>query len=263
MMRLHSARRGLVMLTTRQRPCYQGSLSCIDSSGKRYLSTNNNGGGDRRNNNNKNTDRNRPDHNNNNSWGRRRNNSGKSLLKDFEGQVNRFRQRAFRLPALEPTASLADVDAGYQSLVQDARILVDQLEDAVEQGRLDYQFTREVTFLLQQALYLFRTSYPDCQRVLQLCKRWNLDISDQKPAMVAACLAGEWKEASRMFQRLIDPDVAGYTPMEISVKEPVGLYAIARTCEDSTTVAEQVMNAAMSMSMVNPTDQDKCTCIQL
>lgn len=246
------------MLTTRQRPCYQGALSFIDSSGKRYLSTNN-GGGDRRNNNSDRSDQN----NNNNSRGRRRNNSGKSLLKGFEGQLNKFRQRVFRLPALEPTASLAEVDAGYQSLVRDARILVDQLEEAVEQGRLDYRFTREVTFILQQALYLFRTSYPDCQRVLQLCKRWNLDISDQKPAMVAACLAGEWKEASRMFQRLIDPDVAGYTPMEISVREPLGLYAIARTCEDSTAVAEQVMNAAMSMSMVNPTDQDKCTCIRL
>lgn len=258
MMMMQSARRGLVMLTRRRTTSYHGTFSQIDHSLKRNLSTKNDNGVDRRNNTNRNFETRTALRNEDLS---RRRNTGKALLGDFERQVNKLRQRVFRLPKIQPTASLDDVDSGYTSLVHDAQIFVDRLEEAVEKGRLDHRFTREVTFLLQHALHFFRTSYPDCQRVLKLSKRWNLDVANQQPALAAACLAGEWKEASQMFQRLIDPDEAGYAPMEISVREPLGLYAIARHAQenDSPAVAERVMSAVVSMSMVNPTDQNKCT----
>ena len=47
--------------------------------------------------------------------------------------------------------------------------------------------------------------------------------------------------------------------MEINVKQPLGLYAIAKDAQKrKIPVAEQVMDAVMSMTMVNPTDQTKC-----
>jgi hypothetical protein len=186
-------------------------------------------------------------------------------IQEMEEQVNHFRQRLHLLPSTPDLMFSADseskgsVDIGYQALVQDAREFVDQLQEAVEQGHLDRRFTREVTFFLEHALLFFRTSFSDCQRVLALARKWNLDINDQQAALEAACSEGLWREASDLFSKQIDPDHHGYAPMEISVRTPLGLFAIARDAqEQGSPVAEQVMNAVMNMSMVNPTDQNKC-----
>jgi hypothetical protein len=212
---------------------------------------------------NNNSNNNKSSNINNNNH--RQSGTAKSKIKEMEQQVNHFRQRLFNLPPLPPIWSASEssinVDPGYQRLVQDTRSFVDRLQQTVEQGQLDKRFTREVSFLLEHALFFFRTSFQDCERVLFLAKKWNLDITNQQPALEAACMEGRWKEASRLFSQQVDPDMAGYTPMEINVKQPLGLYAIARDAQErDSPVAEQVMDAVMSMSMVNPTDQNKCKC---
>jgi hypothetical protein len=176
-----------------------------------------------------------------------------------------LRQRLFQLPALQNVWSSSNVkpDEGYSTLVVDARAFVDQLQQTIDQGQLDQIFMKEVSFLLEQSLMLFRTSYSDCQRVMSLAKRLNLNITHQKPALEAACREGRWDEAAKLFSRQIDPDMAGFMPMDISAKEPLGLYAIARDAQKrKIPVAEQVMDAVMNMTMVNPTDQNNCEYIR-
>ena len=175
--------------------------------------------------------------------------------------MSAFRQRLFHLPPL-PTvwaSSNSKPDEGYAVLAVDARAFLDQLQQDIDQGQLGEKYMRDVSFLLEQSLLLFRTSFADCQRVMSLAKRLNLNITNQKPALEAACLEGRWDEASKLFSLQIDPDMAGFMPMEINVREPLGLYAIAKDAQKrKIPVAEQVMDAVMSMTMVNPTDQIKC-----
>lgn len=187
--------------------------------------------------------------------------TGKAKIKELEQQMSGFRQRLFHLPPLPTVWASSNVkpDEGYSILAIDARAFVDQLQLAIDQGQLGQKFMREVSFLLEESLMLFRTSFTDCQRVMSLAKRLNLNLTNQKPALEAACLEGRWDEASELFSKQIDPDMAGFMPMEINVKEPLGLYAIARHAQkQKIPVAEQVMDAVMSMSMVNPTDQINC-----
>ena len=189
--------------------------------------------------------------------------TGKLKLQELKQQVDHLRQRLFNLPDLPPIWSVggsnAHVDPGYQMLKFDARAFVNQINYDLEQGRLDKKFAREISLLLEQSLLFFRTSFEDCQHVMAITTRWNLDTNNNKSALEAACREGRWEEASNLFSRQIDPDRAGYTPMEIDLKEPLGLYAIARNAQQQNIpVAEQVMDAVTSMSMVNPTDQNKC-----
>lgn len=193
----------------------------------------------------------------------RRADSGKLKLLELKQQVDHLRQRLFSLPELPPVWSVggsnADVDPKYRMLVSDARDIVNQINHDLEQGRLDKKFAREISLLLEQTLLFFRTSFDDCQRVMTITARWNLDTNNHKPALEAACREGRWEDSSNLFSRQVDPDRAGFTPMEIDLKEPLGLYAIARHAQQQNVpVAEQVMDAVTSMSMVNPTDQDKC-----
>ena len=198
-----------------------------------------------------------------NSNRRRQVDSSKAVVEEFEQELAHFRQRIVHLPALPEFWSSAELrtkpDDGYKLLVEDARAFVDRLQHEIDQRQLDRRFVREITFLLEQSLMLFRTSFEDCERIMLLARRLKLNLSNVMPALEAACMEGKWNEASLFFSRQIDPDMAGFMPMEINLKEPIGLYAIARDAQErKVPIAENVMDAVMSMAMVNPTDQDKC-----
>lgn len=109
--------------------------------------------------------------------------------------------------------------------------------------------------------------------VLNLLRRMNLDVRPDHyaSAIRAACHDGRWKMASDLFSAQVDPDSAGLVPVDSTLgygsTVELGLYAIARqseiesqesTDELSIPVANKVFDAALSMSIISPTDQDNC-----
>lgn len=116
---------------------------------------------------------------------------------------------------------------------------------------------------------------PFVDSVLKVLKvDWNLDVSHQhyERAIAFGCASGNWNRAAKWFEDQIDPN-AGGTPVVISVENPLGLYAIAKRCQEFETntkepdafdresdslpsmVAEHVMDAVQKMVMVSPSDQ--------
>ena len=119
-------------------------------------------------------------------------------------------------------------------------------------------------------------------RVLEV--DWNLDVSHRhyEQAIVAACNCGDWKVASDLFEKQIDPN-AGGSPVLLSVENPLALFAMTQRyqqeqqqqqqqqqihnsessiMEDDTIhrapsmVAEHVMDAVQRLVMVSPQDQN-------
>lgn len=103
---------------------------------------------------------------------------------------------------------------------------------------------------------------------------WNLDVGHRhyEQAIAAACSCQEWAVASDLFEKQIDPN-AGGSPVQVSVENPLGLYAMAQryqqekqiaarhdgdeAVEEGTDsmVAEQIMDAVQRLVMVSPQDQ--------
>jgi hypothetical protein len=192
--------------------------------------------------------------------------------------------RLDQLPRLPPTFS-AGVD--YHELIvvqdenlrmelfQDTKELFQSLSKSVEQGQLrpSGKHGKELSKFLELVLLVYSQTplhptnttttmmlYKECQQVLNALKEWNLDFRNAHydHAISIANREERWKQASDLFLRQIDPD-AGYNPVEISVSNPMGLYAIARFAqEEGSAVVEQVYDAVLRMSMVSPNDQDKC-----
>ena len=117
-------------------------------------------------------------------------------------------------------------------------------------------------------------------RVLEV--DWNLDVSHRhyEQAIVAACNCGDWKVASDLFEKQIDPN-AGGSPVLLSVENPLALFAMTQryqqqqqgqqiqiqnsessAMEEDTInhapsmVAEHVMDAVQRLVMVSPQDQN-------
>ena len=132
------------------------------------------------------------------------------------------------------------------------------------------------------------TAFDQCQRLLTLLDQWNLSRlqAHYHYAVLAAVHEERWKEAADLYWQQIDSKVSGYSPVNISVASPVGLYAIARAAQQSSirwsrsirsestdtqqqqeqqqqpkaSVVERVMNAVINhLSLISPSDQDKCT----
>jgi hypothetical protein len=103
-----------------------------------------------------------------------------------------------------------------------------------------------------------------CQQVLNtLKKEWNLDIqnSHYQHAIAVANQEQNFKLASDLFERQIDPN-AGRPPVNVSMEDPQGLYAVAKLHsppvddqESPSTAAEHVMDAVQRLVMVSPHDQ--------
>ena len=123
-----------------------------------------------------------------------------------------------------------------------------------------------------------QSAFEECINVLHIMDQWNLSRQAQHYhyAILTAIHEQRWKDASKLFWQQSDPDVSGFTPIEISVSSPVGLYAIARSCrqqqrqiaeqqeEDnrnaslSSLAVEEVLDAAVNLSLISPADQEKC-----
>ncbi len=104
--------------------------------------------------------------------------------------------------------------------------------------------------------------FDECGRLIDLMENeWKIELqhSHCEYAVVTACREQRWSEASDVFWRHIDPNRAGYNPCDISITEPIGLYAIARDAKNKKLSAvERVFDAVLRMSMVSPSDQDRC-----
>jgi hypothetical protein len=160
-------------------------------------------------------------------------------------------------------------------LFRDAREFFQSLRNSVQQGQLrpSGKHGKELSKFLELVLLVYsqtppRTNtstasssmYNECQQVLDALSEWNLDFRNAHHdyAILLANREERWTQARNLFLRQIDPD-AGYNPVEISVSNPMGLYAIARFAqEEGSAVVEQVYDAALRMSMVSPNDQEKC-----
>jgi len=162
-------------------------------------------------------------------------------------------------PSLHVSNNIKSSDTiSHDHIVQQGHIFLRNFKQIVEESSLDQRFAREVSLMLQQSLWLFRSSFSDCKRVLALSKQWNLDINHLAPVLEAGCREEKWKETADIFRSQIDPDAFGFAPMLIDVKSPIGLFVIAKDAQQrGLPVAESVMEAAIHMSMVNPTDQQK------
>eukprot|EP00537_Pseudo-nitzschia_pungens_P008019 CAMPEP_0172372206 /NCGR_PEP_ID=MMETSP1060-20121228/46481_1 /TAXON_ID=37318 /ORGANISM="Pseudo-nitzschia pungens, Strain cf. cingulata" /LENGTH=309 /DNA_ID=CAMNT_0013098097 /DNA_START=229 /DNA_END=1155 /DNA_ORIENTATION=+ len=79
-------------------------------------------------------------------------------------------------------------------------------------------------------------------RVLEV--DWNLDVGHRhyERAIAACCNVGDWKVASRLFEKQIDPN-AGGPPVSLSIENPLGLYALAMRCLDEETARSAPTNA--------------------
>jgi hypothetical protein len=213
-------------------------------------------------------------------------------IKNLEQELQKLRHQQWELPALPslwssrnfsmsilpPSSKLPDqIDPKYVNLVKSGRAFVQQILEAMgtsdDNGKnsksskiinqkyqnFDTRYTHQVTFFLQQSLSFFRTSYNDCRKILALARHWNLNLPNIHFALEAACREELWEEAANLFSHQIDPDRGGYLPMDIDVRWPLGLYVVAKDAEKrNCSIVEHVMDAVMSLSMVNPMDQDKC-----
>jgi hypothetical protein len=104
--------------------------------------------------------------------------------------------------------------------------------------------------------------FDECRRLIDLMENeWKIEMQHNhcEYVVITACREQRWSEASDVFWRHIDPNRGGYNPCDISITEPIGLYAIARDAQNKKLpVVDRVFDAVLRMSMVSPSDQDRC-----
>jgi hypothetical protein len=126
---------------------------------------------------------------------------------------------------------------------------------------------KEISKFLELVLYVYSqvhlrdiSLFDESQEVLNTLKKWNLDIRSRhyEYAIVLANQEERYKESADLFLRKIDP-VAGHNPVNISIANPHGLYAIGRWAQkEGLPVAEHVFDAVVQLTMVSPSDQERC-----
>lgn len=139
----------------------------------------------------------------------------------------------------------------------------------VENGALNPsgKHGKEISQFFEFVLYAYSklripgiSLFDESQVVLTTLENWNLDIRSRhyENAIVLANRENRFKEAADLFLRQIDPE-AGYNPVNVSIAKPHGLYAIARTAqEEGALPPERVFDAVVKLTMVSPSDQDRC-----
>ena len=198
-------------------------------------------------------------------------------LSEAARHITFLAQRLSELGTLPPvwSAEATKVDSAEvrEACFDDAQMLVQRIEYSVNTQKLNPmgKHGRELSHLLGHILEIYSQTavqtkrevsiFDACCIVLTLLQEWNLDIQPYNYACAVEVAAREsrWKEAAYLFWEQIDPDAHGYTPMGISRHLAVGLYVIARNSQtEGGSAVEHVMDAVLRMSMVCPTDQDKC-----
>jgi hypothetical protein len=177
--------------------------------------------------------------------------------------------------------------AKNESLYKDVLILIDALELAVKAKRIRATSGREnqeLTAILGNILLICSESPPvrltgsdlpktsdSCMRTIRIIQALNFDVQSihLQFTVRAANQEHDWKLASSLFRQQIDPDRNGYMPIDSKLGPAgfleMGLYAVAMDLGGSITDDEQsfqvvqgVFQAAQEMSIVSPTDLEKC-----
>lgn len=186
-----------------------------------------------------------------------------------------------------PDPNLGEYYSKNEALYKDVLILLDALELAVKVKRISASSGREnqdLTAILGNILLICSEAPPvrltkadlpktseTCMRTIGLIKQLNFDVQPVhlKFAVQAANQEHDWKLASSLFRQQIDPDINGYMPIDSKLGATefveMGLYAVAMDLGGSTTdeersfkVAKGVFHAAQEMSIISPTDLEKC-----
>jgi hypothetical protein len=192
-------------------------------------------------------------------------------LKDARKSVNRL------LVSLDKISLYTETERQLkeeQSLIilEEAKEALHSIIASVDQGFLNPsgKHGKELSKFMELILYAYceicqiqptdTSLFDECQKVLTTIQQWNLDIRSKhyEYTILVANHEGRYRDAADLFMREIDPDV-GYNPINVSIKRPFGLYAIARWAqEEGLDVAECVFDAVMQLSMVSPSDQATC-----
>lgn len=163
---------------------------------------------------------------------------------------------------------------GRKELLEETRAFFEALRIGVDEGTLNPsgKHGKELSQIVDYVLHAYSQAYTDtpvlqeCLQVMRVAERdWNLDIqhSGYDSVIAVAHREEKWKEAAALFLRRIDPE-GGFSPIEVSVECPLGLYAIAKLASSNDlNAAEAVFDAVFQLSMVSPNDQDKCKCSHL
>lgn len=199
----------------------------------------------------------------------------KAILLELINGINYLQRRVIDMeleerPPLWSNREVVLDDQNRQEIFDAAKKLARRLRSCVEDGTLQPsgKHSHEVSVLLERILKLYssvsilseESVYDECSTILDLMKRWKVDFQHKHCEYVATVAAYEerWEDAAELFWGRIDPD-SGYAPYDVSPSDPVGLYAIARCAqENGTAVVDSVFDAVLRMSMVSPSDQDKC-----
>ena len=154
-----------------------------------------------------------------------------------------------------------------QMLLDETRQLIRQLGDSVRGGDFDlsnHKHKREIHNFLGECLRIYSHlpgSFKASRDVLVIMRSCDFDLlpTQCEHFVLAAAREKRWMEAAELFRTRTDPNAHGFSPVHISVREPVGLYAIAMEAKlNGKDAAQCVMDAVLNMSMVSPTDQEKC-----
>ncbi|KAL7578221.1 hypothetical protein ACA910_012644 [Epithemia clementina (nom. ined.)] len=156
-----------------------------------------------------------------------------------------------------------------QKIFQDVLSFLDDIYAAVDRG-LFQQNSAELSTFLDKALRILSVSeppgdssesiYDHCARIISLLQSLNINVqhSHCESVMLVAAREGRWKEAAELYSSRIDP--AGgtfFNPVTISVKNPVGLYCIARYAQETgKSAVDSVLNAVQHMSIGSSSDQE-------
>jgi hypothetical protein len=193
--------------------------------------------------------------------------------------VNSLQQEIDRFPELPPIWSatlpamaIEEVEARRNIFVR-TREIVKEFEQNVRAGHLrpSGKHRHEVSRLLEKIFHLYSESVsptPDqsvldeCTRLMdRMLKDWKIELQHKhcEYGVLIAARENRWKEASEIFWTHIDPGDSGYNPCDVSVSNPIGLYAIARAAQEKgVPVVENVFDGVLRMSMVSPLDQENC-----
>ena len=192
------------------------------------------------------------------------------LQKELEAILDQLSKLKVNRPIASLNENPQDGFDLYVKLFTDTQHLFHALRSAVDEGRIrpSGKHGKELSKFLELVLFVYQHSpqkseysvFKDCEDVLHSLKAWNLDVRTEhyESAIAVANRERRWNEAAQLFWRQIEPE-AGYNPVQISVANPIGLYAIARSAqEQGSPAAEQVFDAVGRLSMVSPRDQTKC-----
>lgn len=199
----------------------------------------------------------------------------KDILRSILSRIVELKQEIDSLDELAPI--WAQEEDHQQEMRREAfqklKTIISEFEHQVQIGviKANGKHRHECSILLEEMLRLLSlcgahagglSSFDECRRLIGLMENeWMIDLQHRhcEYAVLSGAREKRWSEASDIFWRHIDPGRGGYNPCDISISEPVGLYAIARDAQEKNLlVVEHVFDAVLRMSMVSPSDQERC-----